>query len=170
MEENKSLLLHYAMSYGLMMGIYWVAKYLFFIIGNARPPMLFAYEILSVAVPFIACYQTNSYRKIVGGKISFFHAWQFGIMLYFFAALIVSIEHYVFFRYIAPANYLEDVVGQTTTLLKSMNADEKIIDSVRRISLTPIKMAIQGIFNNIFYGIIFSLPVAAWVSRKRTGQ
>ena len=102
MEENKGLLLKCAMSYGLAMGIYWVIKYLFLIFGYSIPSLIFIYEGLSLAVPFIAYYLTKRYRQDIGGSISFFHAWRFGIMLYFFAALIVSIEHFIFFQFIAP--------------------------------------------------------------------
>ena len=98
MEENKGLLLKCAMSYGLAMGIYWVIKYLFLIFGYSIPSLIFIYEGLSLAVPFIAYYLTKRYRQDIGGSISFFHAWRFGIMLYFFAALIVSIEHFIFFQ------------------------------------------------------------------------
>ena len=90
MEENKGLLLKCAMSYGLAMGIYWVIKYLFLIFGYSIPSLIFIYEGLSLAVPLIAYYLTKRYRQDIGGSISFFHAWRFGIMLYFFAALIVS--------------------------------------------------------------------------------
>ncbi|CCX76747.1 putative uncharacterized protein [Parabacteroides johnsonii CAG:246] len=82
MEENKGLLLKCAMSYGLAMGIYWVIKYLFLIFGYSIPSLIFIYEGLSLAVPFIAYYLTKRYRQDIGGSISFFHAWRFGIMLY----------------------------------------------------------------------------------------
>ena len=80
MEENKGLLLKCAMSYGLAMGIYWVIKYLFLIFGYSIPSLIFIYEGLSLAVPLIAYYLTKRYRQDIGGSISFFHAWRFGIM------------------------------------------------------------------------------------------
>ena len=88
MEENKGLLLKSTMSYGLIMGIFWVIKYLFFIFGYSTPSLIFIYWCLSFAVPFIAYYMTKRYKYEIGGHISFFHAWRFGTMLYFFAALI----------------------------------------------------------------------------------
>ncbi len=90
MEENKNLLLKGAMTYGLAMGIYWVVKYIFFIFSVSVPSLSLVYWLLTLAVPFIAYYMTKRYRHDIGGRISFFHAWRFGTMLYFFAALIVS--------------------------------------------------------------------------------
>mgnify|MGYP003180630236 CR=1 FL=1 len=156
MEENKGLLLKCAMSYGLAMGIYWVIKYLFLIFGYSIPSLIFIYEGLSLAVPLIAYYLTKRYRQDIGGSISFFHAWRFGIMLYFFAALIVSIEHFIFF--------------QAIVALKNADFNSEVIEAISRTNFTPIHMAIQGIFNNIFYGIILSIPVAALVCRKQTAS
>ncbi len=168
MEENKGLLLKSAMSYGLAMGIYWVIKYLFLIFGYTYPACLYIYELLSIAVPFIAYYMTRRYRQDIGGNISFFHAWRFGILLYVFAALIVSIEHYVFYKFIAPVDFLENTMSQAMNLLQNMNASSELVDAMGQTNLTPIHMAIQGIFNNIFYGIILSIPVAALVRRRST--
>lgn len=170
MEENKGLLLKCAMSYGLALGIYWVIKYLFLIFGYSVPSLIYMYEVMSVAVPFIAYYLTKRYRQDIGGNISFFHAWRFGIMLYFFAALIVSIEHYIFFEFIAPADFLSNTINQATVFLKNLNASNEVIDSLSKTNFTPVHMAIQGIFNNIFYGIILSIPVAALVARKKTAD
>ena len=140
MEENKGLLLKSAMTYGLAMGIYWVIKYLFFIFSNTIPALNIVYLVLTLLVPFIAYYLTKRYKQDIGGKISFFHAWRFGTMLYFFAALIVA--------------------------LKDSQVSTEVMEAVGRTNFTPIHMAIQGIFNNIFYGIILSIPVAAIICRN----
>lgn len=168
MEENKGLLLKCAMSYGLAMGIYWVIKYLFLIFGYSIPSLIFIYE--SLAVPFIAYYLTKRYRQDIGGSISFFHAWRFGIMLYFFAALIVSIEHFIFFQFIAPPDFLSNTITQAIVALKNAGFNSEVIETISRTNFTPIHMAIQQIFNNIFYGIILSIPVAALVCRGRTAS
>ncbi len=170
MEANKGLLLKCAMSYGLAMGIYWVIKYLFLIFGYSIPALIYIYEVLSIAVPFIAYYLTKRYRQDIGGSISFFHAWRFGIMLYFFAALIVSIEHFIFFQFIAPPDFLSNTMTQAIIALKNANFNSEVIEAIKQTNFTPIHLAIQQIFNNIFYGIILSIPVAALVCRSRTAS
>ena len=119
MEENKNLLLKGAMTYGLAMGIYWVVKYIFFIFSVSVPSLSLVYWLLTLAVPFIAYYMTKRYRHDIGGRISFFHAWRFGTMLYFFAALIVSLEYFVFYQFIAPPDFVANAIGQLTTVLKA---------------------------------------------------
>ena len=173
MEEKKDLLMKGAMTYGLSMGIYWVVKYLFFIFSIGTPSLGLVYWALTLAVPFIAYHMTRRYRTEIGGTISFGHAWQFGILLYFFAAVILSLEIFVFYRFIAPPDLLPDTIKQLTTLLQDSQVTPEMIDSLQKIDFSPIQMAIQSIFNNVFYGIIFSLPVAALVrgsARRYTGD
>lgn len=167
MSENKSILLRSAMTYGLSMGIFWCFKYVFFMFGVSSPVMSFIYITITFFVPFVAFFQTWRYKIEIGGTISFFHAWQFGVLLYFFAALVVSLEHYFFYRYVAPPGFLTNSVGQVLELLKKSNADQKMLDAISNTRITPIQMAIQGIFNNIFYGVIFSLPIAWVISRRK---
>ena len=126
---------------------------------------------MTIMVPYIAYRFTKRYREQLGGKIGFFHAWQFGILLYFFAALIVSLAHYGFYRYVAPDDFLSNSISEAVTLLQNSQIDNQLIQSIQEIRITPIQMAIQGIFNNLFYGIIFSIPVAALLCRNNaSGQ
>jgi hypothetical protein len=102
---------------------------------------------------------------LIGGRIGFFHAWQFGSLLYFFAALIVSLLHYVFYRYLAPPDYIANMTSLALDIIKEMNQNFQM-EEIPLAEFTPIRLTIQGIFNNAFYGIILSVPVAALLYRK----
>ena len=160
MGEDKSFLLRGAMNYGFVMGIYWVIKYVFFILGFSHPTANIVYWSLSCLVPYIAYKMTRRYRENIGGKLGFFHAWQFGVLLYFFAAILVSLEHYLFYRFVAPPDLLVKTVSDMEEALKASGASQALLDAIKEIHVTPIQMAIQGIFNNVLYGIILSIPVA----------
>lgn len=160
MGEDKSFLLRGAMNYGFVMGIYWVIKYVFFILGFSHPTANIVYWSLSCLVPYIAYKMTRRYRENIGGKLGFFHAWQFGVLLYFFAAILVSLEHYLFYRFIAPPDLLMRTVSDMEEALKESGASQTLLDAIKEVHVTPIQMAIQGIFNNVLYGIILSIPVA----------
>ncbi len=171
MEERKDILLKSAMAYGLAMGIFWVIKYLFFMYGGSGSWMNSFYMGLTFMVPYVAYKQTKQYKKDIGGKIGFFHAWQFGILVYFFAAMIVSLEHYVFYRYVAPPDFIANSLNQMVDVLKeSQQLSSEVKEAMGDIHFTPIQMAIQGIFNNVFYGILFSIPVAALVCRNKNNK
>lgn len=166
MNENKSLLLKGAMTYGFSLGIYWVIKYLFLIFSTKIPTLGFIYVAMTLAVPFIAYFLTKRYKADIGGSISFFHAWRFGTMLYFFAALIVSLLHFTFFQFFAPQDFMYNAASQLVDILKNSQMDTEIIESISKMNISPIHLAIQGIFNNVFYGIILSIPVAAILCRN----
>lgn len=166
MIENKNYLLKAAATYGLSLGIYWIIKYMFFIFGLQVPFLYVVYWGMTMTVPYLAYILTKKYKQYIGGRISFFHAWQFGILIYFFAALVVSLVHYIFYRFIAPPDYIANAYKQTIEMMTMANVDAKLISTLKDMATpTSIGMTIQGIFNNVMYGIIFSIPVAAIVSR-----
>nr|WP_321521391.1 DUF4199 domain-containing protein [uncultured Macellibacteroides sp.] len=166
MNENKDYLLKGAMAYGMSFGIFWVFKYVFFILSMQVAFLGVVYWGMSVTVPYLAYILSKKYKQVIGGRISFFHAWQFGMLLYFFAALIVSLVHYIFYQYLAPADYIANSYKQAIEMMKSANMDSSIIEALQNME-TPnaISMTIQGIFNNIMYGIVLAIPVAAIVCR-----
>lgn len=167
MSEDKSLLMKSAMTYGLLMGVYWIFKYLFFISSIYFPITSTIYWGFTFIVPLIAYIFTLRYKQDIGGTIGFFHAWQYGILIYLFAALVVSLMHYLFYRYWAPSDLIENSFNEVVNMLKAANLSPEIEKAIGEMTMpTPIKMVISQLFNNIFYGIIFSVPVAALACRK----
>ena len=168
MEKKNNLLFPAAMSYGLVMGIYWVVKYIFNMFSPYYPSLIVVYWGMSLLVPYIGYVLTKRYRDDLGGSISFSQAWRFGVLLYFFAALIVSVMHYIFYRFVAPPDYMTNAVSQTIESLKQMQVESQVIQSIETLNFSPIHLALQGILNNILYGIIFSIPVAGLLCRKKS--
>lgn len=157
-----------AMSYGFSLGIFWIVKYIFYMFSMRFSYLVVIYWGMSLVVPYLAYLLTKRYREDLGGVISFSQAWRFGVLIYLFAAMLVSVMHYVFYRFVAPPDFLSSAVEQTITSLKQMQVDSKVISSIESMNFSPIHMALQGILNNIFYGIILSLPVAALVCRRKS--
>jgi hypothetical protein len=164
--ENKDQLLKSAMFYGLLLGMFWVIKYVFFIWGITHPTMGVVYWILTSLTIIFAYVFTKVYKILIGGMIGFFHAWQFGILLYFFASLIVSLMHYVFYRYLAPPDYIDNLMNVAVDIVKELNPQAE--EALNQMPvLTPIRLTLQEILANVFYGIILSMPTAALLCRKR---
>ena len=157
-----------AMSYGFSLGIFWIVKYIFYMFSMRFSYLVVIYWGMSLVVPYLAYLLTKRYREDLGGVISFSQAWRFGVLIYLFAAMLVSVMHYVFYRFVAPPDILSSAVEQTIASLKQMQVDSKVISSIESMNFSPIHMALQGILNNIFYGIILSLPVAALVCRRKS--
>lgn len=157
-----------AMSYGFSLGIFWIVKYIFYMFSMRFSYLVVIYWGMSLVVPYWAYLLTKRYREDLGGVISFSQAWRFGVLIYLFAAMLVSVMHYVFYRFVAPPDFLSSAVEQTIASLKQMQVDSKVISSIESMNFSPIHMALQGILNNIFYGIILSLPVAALVCWRKS--
>mgnify|MGYP002327244142 FL=1 len=157
-----------AMSYGFSLGIFWIVKYIFYMFSMHFSYLVVIYWGMSLVVPYLAYLLTKRYREDLGGVISFSQAWRFGVLIYLFAAMFVSVMHYVFYQFVAPPDFLSSAVEQTIASLKQMQVDSKVISSIESMNFSPIHMALQGILNNIFYGIILSLPVAALVCRRKS--
>lgn len=168
MENKNSGLMSAAMSYGFSLGIFWIVKYIFYMFSMRFSYLVVIYWEMSLVVPYLAYLLTKRYREDLGGIISFSQAWRFGVLIYLFAAMLVSVMHYVFYRFVAPPDFLSSAVEQTIVSLKQMQVDSKVISSIESMNFSPIHMALQGILNNIFYGIILSLPVAALVCRRKS--
>lgn len=168
MENKNSGLMSAAMSYGFSLGIFWIVKYIFYMFSMRFSYLVVIYWGMSLVVPYLAYLLTKRYREDLGGVISFSQAWRFGVLIYLFAAMLVSVMHYVFYRFVAPPDFLSSAVEQTIASLKQMQVDSKVISSIESMNFSPIHMALQGILNNIFYGIILSLPVAALVCRRKS--
>jgi hypothetical protein len=164
--ENKDQLFKSAMFYGLLLGIFWIIKYVFFIFGITHPTMGVVYWILTSLTIIFAYVFTKVYKILIGGMIGFFHAWQFGILLYFFASLIVSLMHYVFYRYLASPDYINNLMAVAVNIVKEINPQAE--ETLNQMPvLTPIRLTLQEILANVFYGIILSMPIATLLCRKR---
>ncbi len=166
MREDKTQLVKYAMQYGLLFGIYWLIS---FALTITRMQILVVISNwLTLGIPFLAYWFTIQYRKkALDNQIGVFHAWQFGMMLYFYASLIISIPEYLYFQYVISPN---DFILQ---FLQTVQPVSKEVESMKTMlsenTITPISATIQSIFTIIFLGIILSIPVAFIAKKKKIG-
>lgn len=168
MKDEKNLLFKSAMVYGFIMGLFWAFKYIFFVLSLSYPFLSFVYWGLTFSVPFLLTVLILHSRIYLPNKISFSHDWVLGVLTYVFAALFVSLGHYIFYRYLAPPNYIADSLNSAIDLIRNSGVSEDVKETVENMHTpTPIQMTLQGIFNNILYGAIFSVPVALITSRIR---
>ena len=166
--EDKSKLMRYAAVLGLYMGLFWALKYLCMIFGGKMELLGTLYVALTIIVPVIAYRFTLIYRAQTSGKsFSFFHGWQFGVFLYTFAAIIVSLLHFFYYKNILGAEGLSAIMRQSLSLLSEM-VDPHVLEKVE-LSPTAFQMTIQGMLNNILAGVVFSIPVAL-LTRKRNAE
>lgn len=148
------------------MGLFWAFKYVFFILSLSYSFLSVVYWGLTFSVPFLLATLILHFRVLEPDNISFSRDWMLGVLIYIFAALIVSLEHYVFYRYLAPPNFISDSLKSTVDLIATSRVTEDVKQTIQ--SMSPIQMTLQGIYSNILYGVVFSIPVALVTSRIRT--
>ena len=165
--QNSSNIYAAAATYGLLFGGYWVVKYIFLMCAFSAPLLGLLYLPLTLAVPFVAYYLGKRYRDHRDDRrISFAQAWLFGSLLYFFAAILVSLPHFYFYQTILP-QHMPVMLEQMEEVLRPV-IDPNTWDQMK-YALTatePIKRVVNDLWSNVVWGVIFSLPVAAILRRN----
>lgn len=160
------------MLYGTYMGIFWIIKFALLPLGLVFSPFALLFLLLTCAVPVLVFLMTRSYRKRqCNGEISFFSSLVFSFQIYLFAALLTAIGHYLYFQYLDNGFIYTQVLAQLE-LVKTEPAMQAQMDQIKHAmdvfyELTPIQLTMQLLSQNIFYGIVFSLPIALLTMRRK---
>lgn len=158
---------------GTYMGGFWILKFIFFPLGLTNPFLLFLFLGLTICVPFMAYYYTKMYRnRVCGGAITFSHAWSFTTLVYFFAALLTFVAHYVYFRYIDHGyilNAYEKIYeALTQSSISELEGYEQPMRDIIALmqTLSPFEYALKLFFQNIEFGVLLAIPTALFVMRR----
>lgn len=166
----------YAMYFGAYLGVYMILKFILLPLAFIIPFLSFLFLALTLGVPFIAYYYLKLYRnKVCGGYISFGRAYFFSIQIYFYAALVVAIAHFVYFQFIDQGFIIEHLQAQVDLLLERSEDLPDInlirdnlqfsIDNFSSLSATDITF--NNISFNIFFSLFISIPTALIVKRQQ---
>ena len=173
MTEKKRNFQEDAMRYGTVMGLFWTLKFVLFPLGMQSPLLLMAFFLLTLIVPVVGFFLVRQHRdRDCGGVLSFSRAFLFTSFMYLFAALFVTIAHYIYFQYmdngliVNTYQNMLDQMGEVadSTLQPSLDQFQQALDIIA--SLSPLEISIQLITQNVFYCTIIALPTALLVMRK----
>ena len=173
MTEKKRTFQEDAMRYGTLMGIFWTLKFVLFPMGMQSPFLLMAFFLLTLAVPVVGYFLVRQYRdRDCGGVLPFSRAFLFTSFMYLFAALFVTIAHYIYFRYMDNGLIVgtyQDMLNQmsavaTDDMKASIDQFQQALDIIA--TLSPLEISIQLITQNVFYCTLIALPTAFLVMRK----
>lgn len=161
----------YAADYGLILGAYFAFFYLLqvFVKGNVIINLLNTASV--IATPFLCYYLSKRYRdRAMGGFIRFGQVWSFGLWLYLFAGLIMSVVYFVHFQYINP-DFISETINQSLLMLEKMNYPKESIDLLEKNG-TPsnFQMVISYLFGYIILGAILFLFISPFVSKKNPDE
>ncbi|MEG1617809.1 MAG: DUF4199 domain-containing protein [Bacteroidales bacterium] len=173
MTNDKNKTIRFAMQFGLYLGLYMILKFATFVLSANSPFFSYISLALLTGAPFLLFWMLRTFRDQQNeGVLSFANAWNLSILLIFFASLIEAITQYVYFQFINP-EFISTQIAQATQVLETLNETQQsgqvheLVESFKKADIpSPIQMAVQGIFNNIFVGSIAALIVAAAVKRN----
>ena len=145
-------MIHYAMNFGTVVGIYYIAKFCLFPM-SLRSSLAGVFFIgLTLVVPFLIYRLTRLYRDhYMGGNITFVQALAFAMLTMGFGSLLASAAHYIYFAFIdggAIVNTLEQNIEQMESLLSMPLNETAITDSVAIATSVPSD-SITNISGNI---------------------
>jgi len=158
----------YAADYALILGGYiaffFVLDYLF--PNNGIVSMLSMFGFLATPV---VCFQlAKRYRdKAWGGYIRYWQVWSFGIWLFFFAALIMSVLYYLRYQFLQP-DYIAKAMNQSLQLMEQMKYPQKYIDALLNYGVpTTIQLVLTYLWMYIISGAVLFLIISPMVSGKK---
>ena len=160
----------YAMNYGVVLGVYYMLKFILFPLAFRSGVAALLFIILTICVPVVAHRLTKHCRQYAyGGVMNVGQVWSFLLWLFFFASLLVAAEHYVYFAYIDHGRLAESYATALATydqLMSSMGMvpDAETSDMLHQscdmlAAMRPIEMVMNMFVNNLFWGCILTLPL-----------
>lgn len=162
-----------AMRFGTFMGVFWLIKFSFLLLGFSLPLLQLFFVVLTLFVPVLGFVYARRFRdRFCYGTISFSRAFAFTFLLYAFAALLAAAGHYTYFRFIDHGYLAGMYLEQLESLKSSVKGDmltsvDQFIEAFKLISsLSPLALTFQLIFQNLFYGTLLALPTALLVMKR----
>lgn len=175
MEQRQLSTKTYAMHFGAYMGVYWILKFILVPLSFTVPFLQFLFIGLTIGVPFMGYYYLKIYRdKICKGSITFSHAMLFVMLVYFFAAMLVSVAHFLYFQFIDNGFIVAALTNQMDQVLE-INKDaadyDLLLSTVTSFkdeagTLTAAKITLRLFSNNITAGLLLAIPTALIGKRK----
>lgn len=174
MEDKPKTLQQHAMHFGTYMGLFWIIKFTFLPLGFRIPLLQVLFILMTCFVPILGYIYIRRFRnKYCDGELSFIKGLIFSIFMYFFAALLTAVGHYVYFQFIDNGFITSTYIEQMENVKSSVSGDletsiDQLIESIETIAaLSPLQLTMQLISQNIFYGTLLAIPTALVAMRKK---
>ena len=140
-QEQQPSMIHYAMNFGAVVGVYYIAKFCLFPMSLHSSLAGVFFIGLTLVVPFLIYRLTRLYRdQYMGGNITFIQALAFAMLTMGFGSLLASAAHYIYFAFIdggAMVNTLEQNIEQMVSLLSTPMEGTAVTDSVAIATSVP---------------------------------
>ena len=140
---------------GAIVALTWTASFALTLLSSQTPYG----SLLAIATPFIIGWRLIKFRNYaLDGIISFRRALAYSWYTFFYAAVLFAVVQYLYFKFL----------DHGVLIYKAQGLQETEIQNAIAMfgSLTPIQLAFMFMMQNIFIGLVLSLPIAAVCMRK----
>ena len=174
----------FAMLYGLKFGLYWCFGFFCAVKGIGGGTLSTLGMMVIISTPFMGCYLAHRFESQVrpDGPVSYGKAYLYSALLYFYAATILALIAYIYFRWFDGGRFVDSfmAVQNTPEMQEAMRVSgmQQYLDTIvaqsgftdlgeMLRSITPAEIA-ASLFNmNIFLGLLLSL-ITALVGKTRS--
>ncbi len=173
MSENKNNMVNSAMNYAIPLGIFWIFKYIFFMLGDYSALSLYIYNFLTVGTLVVYYFLISRYRdKDLGGEIEYGHVILFSLLLFLFAS-VLEIAVVALHIFVLKPEFLDEFKEQLITVAErfSVLLGDSYVESIKMFASNMGGYYIFSyLLNNIFTGLFLSLIIGYFVSKQKTNH
>lgn len=174
----------FAMNYALPYGMCWIVGMLCFVNSLEHTMLSLVFYLVFASTPVMGYLLLCKFRdSVCDGVMSFGRGYLFSILLYFYAALLLSAACYVYFQFFDNGAFIDGYLQgldspevKEAFKMESMRqlTDGKGLDDMKNVletmqSVSPVTYAANLLDINIFLGLILSLP-ASLLAVRRTAK
>jgi hypothetical protein len=176
MNEEKKHTNFYRMAscYGLIMGLLTSAiQFIYYLLEGKFDNVFVIYAVIFAAVVAIIIKGTLNYRKLLGGYISYWHAFMYGVMIFLFAGIVGAVYSYVLSNIDPEYAYRQIEVSKQHLLnsgLSELNINEFITEMRDGLDYNrqhPFQAIVSAALANMFFGAVFCLISSAFFKKNK---
>ena len=151
----------------LLLGGVWMVSFAFIVMA----PKSILGGLLAFATPFVVGWLLRRFRdKALDGVISFRRGYAYSVFCFIYASLLFAVAQYVYFRFIDGGMFVQ-LLSESAKVIEPVYQKNGLSTSELQqtleemMSLPPSQWVFMMLMQNIFIGLILSIPIAA-VSKK----
>lgn len=172
----------FAMNYAVPFGAWWIVGMLCFVYSLREPSLSICFYFIFASTPVVGYMMLCRFRnRVCGANITFGRAYLFSLLTYFYAALLLAMACYVYFRFFDHGEFISGYLKAIDSPeMKQALKQESIrqlmggaeIDDLKRVlesiqTVSPVVYAANILDLNIFVGLVLSVPAALLAARHR---
>ena len=159
---------------GALLSLIWLVSFACQVMGILTPALSMVSMALAVFSLYFVVMRVRRFRdKVLEGVISFRRGWAYVMFLFFYGGLLFAVGQYAYFAFLDQGFLFHSMSTlmeqpEAREVLQQYGMTEAMTSSLEQIkSMRPIDVALQFLTSIIFAGILFGLPIAAFMRNNK---